>query len=50
MYILRAIFLLLSGPDVSAWRFVRYTFGLDAGLGIYVDIVDTYFVPNIAAK
>lgn len=50
MFALRALFLLLSGPDVSLWHFVRYTFGFTAGLDIHVDITDTYFVPNVLAS
>ena len=47
MFALRALFLWLSGPDVGAWQFVRYTFGFSASLGIHVDVVDTLFVPNV---
>ena len=47
MFALRALFLWLSSPDVGPWQFVRYTFGFSASLGIHVDIVDTYFVPNV---
>ncbi len=50
LFALRAVFLLLSGPDLSWWHFVRYTFGFDAGLGIHVDIVDTYYVPYVMAN
>lgn len=47
MYALRAAFLLLSGPDVTLWHFMRYAVGLDAGLGIHVDIVDKYHVASV---
>ena len=50
LFALRAVFLLLSGPDLSLWHFVRYTFAFDAGLGIHVDIVDTYYVPYVMAN
>lgn len=50
LFVLRAIFLLLSGPDLSAWHFVRYTFGFDAGLDIHVDAVDAYYLPNLMAS
>ena len=50
LFVLRAVFLLLSGPDLSAWHFVRYTFGFDAGLDIHVDAIDTYYVPYVMAN
>ena len=50
LFVLRAVFLLLSGPDLSVWHFVRYTFGLDVGLEIHVDAVDTYYLPNLMAS
>lgn len=50
LFILRAVFLFLSGPDLSLWHFVRYTFAFDAGLDIHVDTVDKYYVPYIMAN
>ncbi len=50
LFVLRAVFLLISGPDVSFWHFVRYAVGFDAGLGLHVDIADTYFLPNVLAS
>ena len=50
LFILRAVFLLLSGPDLSLWHFVRYTIGFDVGLDIHVDAVDTYYLPNLMAS
>ncbi|MDE2787815.1 MAG: RDD family protein [Chloroflexota bacterium] len=50
LFVLRAIFLFLSGPDVSVWHFVRYTFGFDAGLDMHVDAIDTYYVPYVMAN
>ncbi len=50
LFVLRAVFLLLSGPDVSAWHFVRYTFGFDVGLDIHVDAIDSYYVPYVMAN
>ena len=50
LFILRAVFLFLSGPDLSLWHFVRYTFSFDAGLDIHVDAVDTYYLPNLMAS
>ena len=50
LFLLRAVFLFLSGPDLSLWHFVRYTFAFDAGLDIHVDAVDKYYVPYIMAN
>ena len=50
LFVLRAVFLFLSGPDLSLWHFVRYTFAFDAGLDIHVDVVDKYYVPYIMAN
>ncbi len=50
LFALRAVFLLLSGENVSLWHFVRYALGLDNGLGIHVDAVDTYYLPNVMAS
>ena len=50
LFALRAVFLFLSGPDLSLWHFVRYTFGFDAGLDIHVDAIDTYYVPYVMAN
>ena len=50
LFVLRAVFLFLSGPDVSVWHFVRYTFGFDAGLDMHVDAIDTYYVPYVMAN
>lgn len=50
LFVLRAVFLFLSGPDLSLWHFVRYTFAFDAGLDIHVDAVDKYYVPYIMAN
>lgn len=50
LFVLRAVFLFLSGPDVSVWHFVRYTFGFDAGLDMHVDAIDTYHVPYVMAN
>ena len=50
LFVLRAVFLLLSGPDVSVWHFIRYTFSFDAGLNMHVDAVDTYYVPYVMAN
>ena len=50
LFVLRAVFLFLSGPDVSVWHFVRYTFGFDAGLDVHVDAIDTYYVPYVMAN
>ena len=50
LFVLRAVFLFLSGPDVSAWHFVRYTFGFDAGLDIHVDAIDSYYIPYVMAN
>lgn len=50
MYALRAAFLLLSGPDVSLWHFLRYAVGLDAGLDIHVDAVDKHHVASVMAN
>ena len=50
LFVLRAVFLLLSGPDLSLWHFVRYTFAFDGDLDIHVDAVDKYYVPYIMAN
>ena len=50
MYAIRAAFLLLDGQDVSLWHFLRYSVGLDAGLGIHVDAVDKYHVASVMAN
>ena len=50
LFALRAVFLFLSGPDLSLWHFVRYVFGFDVGLGIRVDVVDSYYVPYVMAN
>ena len=50
LFALRAIFLFLSGPDLSVWHAVRYIFGLDTGLEIHVDAIDTYYMPDVMAS
>ena len=50
MYVLRAAFLLLTGPDVSWWHLIRYAVGLDAGLGIHVDAVDKHHMASVMAN
>ena len=47
---LRILFTILSGPDLSFWHFIRYITGFDAGLGIHIDIIDTYYVPFMLAN
>ncbi len=50
LIMLRVVFTIISGPDLSFWHFVRYIFGFDAGLGIHVDVIDTYYVPYVMAN
>lgn len=50
LIMLRVVFTVLSGPDLSAWQFVRYVFGFDAGLDVRIPVIDTYYVPYVMAN
>lgn len=50
LIMLRVVFTILSGPELTAWQFVRYVFGFDAGLDIHIPVIDTYYVPYVMAN
>lgn len=50
LIMLRAVFTVLSWPDLSAWQFVRYISGFDAGLDVHIPAIDTYYVPYVMAN
>ena len=48
---LKSGLLYFSGPDLTAWEFVRYVFGFTSGLDeVKMDILDVFYLPQILAK
>lgn len=49
LILLRAVFTVLSGPDLSVWQFVLYASGLGGRQDVHIPIIDTYYVPYVMA-
>ena len=48
---LKAVLLYISGPELTAWEFVRYVSGFRAGLDdVHVDAIETFYLPYFLAR
>ena len=48
---LKALFLYISGPDLTAWEFVRHVSGFTGGLDdVHVDAIHTFYLPYFLGR